>query len=166
MSLGKDPGGLATLRLIGPRIGRTASHSAQVGSLRMSPYAPPGTKPAKILLVDDDPELALALTPHLEGCGWAARYARDCEEALRLADDGFDLAVVDMMLPRLSGFQVVQHLRARFGPGVPILMTSEFDAPEHRAYASLVGVSSFLAKPFALDQFLGLLARLLACPAR
>jgi DNA-binding response OmpR family regulator len=161
MSLGKDPGGLATRRLIGPRIGRSPSHSAQVGSPRMSPPVPPGLKPATILLVDDDPELAVALTPHLEGCGWTVRYARDGAEALRLADDGFDLVVVDMMLPRLSGFQVVHHLRARFGPGVPIVMTSQFDAPEHRAYASLVGVTSFLAKPFALDELLRLLERLL-----
>jgi DNA-binding response OmpR family regulator len=128
----------------------------------MSPPKPPGTSPATILLVDDDPELALALTPHLEGCGWTVRYARDGAEALRLADDGFDLLVVDMMLPRLSGFQVVHHLRARFGPAVPVVMLSEFDASEHRAYAALVGVSSFVAKPFALEQFLELLAHLLA----
>lgn len=161
MSLGMDPGGLATLRPIGPRIGRTLSHSAQVGPQRMSSPVPPGTKPATILLVDDDPELAVALTPHLEGCGWTVRYARDGAEAVRLAADGFDLTVVDMMLPRLSGFQVVHQLRARFGPGVPIVMTSEFDAPEHRAYAALVGVSSFLAKPFALEQLLELLTHLL-----
>ncbi len=132
----------------------------------MSPPAPPpGTTPASILLVDDDPELAAALTPHLQGCGWVVRYARDGEEALRLADAGFDAAVVDMMLPRLSGFQVVQHLRARFGPGVPIVMLSEFDAPEHRGYASLVGVTSFLAKPFALNELIGLLTQLLASRA-
>jgi DNA-binding response OmpR family regulator len=131
----------------------------------MSSPTPPGTKPASILLVDDDPELAAALIPHLEGCGWTVRYARDGAEALRLADDGFDLLVVDMMLPRLSGFQVVHHLRARFGPGVPVVMLSEFDAPEHRAYAALVGVSSFVAKPFALEHFLELLAHLLAPPA-
>lgn len=165
MSLGTDPGGLAIRQRIGPRIGRTLSHSAQVGPLRMSPPKPPGTTPATILLVDDDPELALALTPHLEGCGWTVRYARDGAEALRLADDGFDLLVVDMMLPRLSGFQVVHHLRARFGPAVPVVMLSEFDASEHRAYAALVGVSSFVAKPFALEQFLELLAHLLARPA-
>jgi DNA-binding response OmpR family regulator len=127
----------------------------------MSPPAPPGSPPATILLVDDDPELAVALTPHLEGCGWRVRYARDGEEALRLADDGFDAAVVDMMLPRLSGFQVVHHLRARFGPTLPVLMVSEFDAPEHRAYADLVGVTHFLGKPFALDHFLAVLAALL-----
>jgi DNA-binding response OmpR family regulator len=131
-------------------------------------FAParPGSTPATILLVDDDPELAVALTPHLEACGWRVRYARDGEEALRLADDGFDAAVVDMMLPRLSGFQVVHHLRARFGPTLPVLMVSEFDAPEHRAYADLVGVSHFLGKPFALDHFLAVLSALLAQAAR
>ena len=71
----------------------------------------PSSGPVSILLVDDDPELALALTPHLEGCGWTVRYARDAADALRLANDGFDLMVVDMMLPRQSGFQVVHHLR-------------------------------------------------------
>ena len=127
--------------------------------------APPGTTPVTILLIDDDPELAVALTPHLEGCGWRVRYARDGEEAVRLADDPFDLAVVDMMLPRLSGFQVVHHLRARFGPALPIVMVSEFDAPEHRAYADLVGVTAFVGKPFAIDHLLGLLAHHLSKPA-
>lgn len=131
----------------------------------MSPPAPSGTPPASILLVDDDPELATALTPHLEGCGWRVRYARDGEAAVRLADDPFDLAIVDMMLPRLSGFQVVHHFRARFGPAVPIVMVSEFDAPEHRAYADLVGVTAFVGKPFAIEQLLGLLARFLSPPA-
>lgn len=124
----------------------------------MSPPSSLGSSPATILLVDDDPELAVALTPHLQGCGWRVQYARDGEEALRLADAGFDLAVVDMMLPRLSGFQVVHHLRARYGPMVPLFMVSEFDAPEHRAYADLVGITHFLAKPFALEQLIGLIS--------
>lgn len=132
----------------------------------MSPPSSPGNSPATILLVDDDPELAVALTPHLEANGWRVRYARDGEEALRLADDGFDLAVVDMMLPRLSGFQVVHHLRAKYGPTLPLVMVSEFDAPEHRAYADLVGITHFLAKPFALEQLIGLIALYLPPQAR
>lgn len=123
--------------------------------------APPAGPPATILLVDDDPDLSVALIPHLEACGWRVRYAADGEDALRQADLGFDLAVVEMMLPRLSGFQVVHFLRARFGPQRPVVMVSEFDAPEHRAYAELVGVSHFVAKPFALNHLLGVVAGLL-----
>jgi DNA-binding response OmpR family regulator len=114
-----------------------------------------------VLLVDDDPDLVAALTPHLEGCGWTVLAATDGDEALRLAEQGFAVAVVDMMLPRLSGFQVVHHLRARYGPLPTVIMVSEFDAPEHRAYADLVGVTHFLGKPFALDHLLGLIARVL-----
>lgn len=125
----------------------------------MSPTPPPGRPPATILLVDDDPELAAALTPHLEGCGWRVAYARDGDEAVRAT--GFDAVVIDMMLPHRSGFAVVQHLRAEFGDALPVLMTSAFDAPEHRAYASLVGVTVFVAKPFALNELLGLLGALL-----
>lgn len=128
----------------------------------MSSPAPPAAPPATILLVDDDPELAVALTPHLEACGWRVRYAADGEDALRQADMGFDIVIVDMMLPRLSGFQVVHFLRARFGPLRPVVMLSEFDAPEHRAYAELVGVTHFVAKPFALNHLLGVVATLLA----
>jgi DNA-binding response OmpR family regulator len=112
-------------------------------------------------LVDDDPDLVAALTPHLEGCGWRVLAATDGDEALRLAESGFGVAVVDMMLPRLSGFQVVHHLRARYGPLPTVVMVSEFDAPEHRAYADLVGVTHFLGKPFALDLLLSLIARTL-----
>jgi DNA-binding response OmpR family regulator len=129
----------------------------------VTPFAPqaPGPRPATVLLVDDDPDLVAALTPHLEGCGWRVLAATDGDEAVRLADQGFAVAVVDMMLPRLSGFQVVHHLRARYGPLPTVVMVSEFDAPEHRAYADLVGVTHFLGKPFALDHLLALIARVL-----
>ncbi len=153
---GLDPSGVLGGRPAGtPR--RSPTHYARVGSPPMPALAPP----AIILLVDDDPELAVALTPHLEACGWRVRYAADGEDALRQADLGFDLAVVDMMLPRLSGFQVVHFIRARFGPLRPVVMLSEFDAPEHRAYADLVGVTHFVAKPFALNHLLGVVAGLL-----
>ncbi|MCU0703913.1 MAG: response regulator [Fimbriiglobus sp.] len=106
-----------------------------------------------------------SLTPYLEAQGWRVRYAADGDSATRLADAGFDAAVVDMMLPRGGGFRLVHHLRARVSPAVPVIMVSEFDAPEHRAYAAIIGVTAFLPKPFALDHLLGLLGQLLARPS-
>lgn len=125
------------------------------------PQAPSSS--ARILLIEDDPELAAQLASHLRAHGMAVTILTEGGPGLTAArDEPYDAAVVDMLLPGASGFAVVQEVRAARGPHVPVVMTSEIDATEHREYAHLIGVDWFLAKPFSPDDLLSDLQVLLA----
>lgn len=137
--------------------GRFALPLPTVGSPDMSDVEDPSspTPPTRVLLVEDDAELAARLVAFLHAHGFEAAVATDGPAALaRVAAEPFDLVVLAMMLPGASGFRVVQAVRAAYDPGVPVVMTSANAAAEHREYAHLLGVNWFLAKPFADDDLL------------
>jgi DNA-binding response OmpR family regulator len=124
---------------------------------------PPTPSSARVLLVEDDSELADGLAAFLCAHGMTVSVAADGTDGLaRARAEEYDAAVIDMMLPGASGFAVVQTVRAARGPDVPVVMVSEIDAPEHREYAHLLGVNWFLPKPFTPDELLSDLQTLLA----
>ena len=118
----------------------------------------------KLLIVDDDNEIRNALRTVLERRGYRVLQASDGNMGLALAEtEAPDLVIVDMMMPRKSGFLVLEKLK-RGGEGPKVIMITANEGSRHRAYAELLGVDDYIRKPFALDKLLESVERL--CPAR
>jgi DNA-binding response OmpR family regulator len=73
-----------------------------------------------------------------------------------------DLVVVDMMMPRTSGFWVLEKLKQRPTPGPRVVMITANEGVKHRAYAEMLGVDDYLCKPFPVERLLESILRL--CP--
>lgn len=105
----------------------------------------------RILVVEDEAHLAEGLKFNLEAEGYVVDVAEDGESALeRLGGaHGFDAVVLDVMLPGISGFEVVADLRAR-GEFVPVLMLTAQARPEDVLHGFESGADDYLPKPFEL----------------
>ena len=103
----------------------------------------------RILVVDDDPGIVDIVCFALRADGFDVETAGDGERALELANRHlFDLMVLDLMLPRLSGTEVCRRLRAA-GNGVPIVMLTARDAEVDRVVGLEVGADDYVTKPFS-----------------
>src|SRR3982750_2218139 len=117
----------------------------------------------RILVVEDEAELALLIAQVLREEGYAAEMAGDGRSGLGRALTGdFDLLILDWMLPDRSGIQVVRGLRAA-EIGVPVLMLTARTQIEDRVEGLDAGADDYLPKPFA---FVELLARVRALARR
>ena len=124
-----------------------------------SPRTPNHTWRVRVLLVDDEERMVAALRRGLAAEGFVVESASDGMTGLRLAQhNDFDAVVLDVMLPRLSGYEVVRRLRAH-GNWVPVLMLSAKDGEYDQADALDDGADDYLIKPFS---FVVLLARIRA----
>ncbi len=113
----------------------------------------------KVLIVEDELVIADALSRGLSGEGFVVAVAADGEDGLWQATEfAFDVIILDVMLPRLSGYEVCRRLR-RAGSGVPILMLTAKDGEHDEADGLDIGADDYLTKPFS---FVVLLARLRA----
>lgn len=107
------------------------------------------TQPPSLLIVDDDRELGQMLTEYLSGEGFQVSVLRDGAEALeRLIDQPHpaDLVILDVMLPSLSGFEVLRRLRRNLS--VPVIMLTAHGADVDRIVGLELGADDYLAKPF------------------
>jgi DNA-binding response OmpR family regulator len=112
-----------------------------------------------MLVVEDEPRLAAALRRGLTAEGFVVDVAGDGQEGLNRARDGtYDAIVLDILLPRLSGYKLCERLRAE-GNWVPILMLSAKDGEYDQADGLDLGADDYLTKPFS---FIVLTARLRA----
>lgn len=108
----------------------------------------------RILLVEDDALLASGLLLALQRAHYVTEHVADGEAALRaLADNGFDLVVLDLGLPLLDGIGVIEAVRRR-GNAIPVLVLSARDATRDRIQALDLGADDYLVKPFDLDELL------------
>jgi DNA-binding response OmpR family regulator len=115
-----------------------------------------------ILLVDDDRELNDGLRSLLERSGHRVMQAFDGVEAKDLIDQRRpDLMVLDMMMPRLGGYPVLEYLQTVPGAPPVIMMTAK-EGAQHKVYAEYLGVIDYLNKPFAIPRFLESVTRGLA----
>ncbi len=115
----------------------------------------------KILIVEDEQHLADGLKFNIEAEGHVAEIAPDGEIALgRLGEDSFDAVVLDVMLPKVSGFDVAKTMRGR-GDYTPVLMLTARGRPEDVLQGFEAGTDDYLAKPFDLAIFLARLNGLL-----
>lgn len=113
----------------------------------------------QILLIEDEQKLAGAIAEGLKGNGYEVSVARSGEDGLKqLHDSSVDLMLVDLMLPRLSGLEVVREVR-RGGYRTPILILTSMESVDDRVRGLDAGADDYLVKPFAFSE---LLARLRA----
>ena len=120
-------------------------------------------KPKRILLVDDDAEIIEVMRYALEGKGYQVLIARDGNQGLAVVErDDPDLVILDMMMPKRSGFLVLEKLRRTRPVPVRIIMVTANEGSRHKAYAESLGVDDYIRKPFAMDKLLEAVERLLA----
>ena len=113
----------------------------------------------RLLVVDDEPRLTRALARGLGAEGFVVEVAADGLQGLEQARYGdYDVIVLDVMLPGLSGYEIVRQLRADDN-WVPVLMLSAKDGPHDQADGLDYGADDYLTKPFS---FVVLLARIRA----
>jgi DNA-binding response OmpR family regulator len=117
----------------------------------------------RVLLVDDDPEIIDALRYALNAKGIETLIARDGNQGLAMAErEDPDLVILDMMMPKRSGFLVLEKLRRTHPIPVRVIMITANEGSRHKAYAEMLGVDDYIRKPFGMDRLLDSVARLLA----
>ena len=128
------------------------------------PYADRVDRAPRLLLVEDDPELAAMLTDLLAGEGYAVELARDGQRALHLGlSREFDLLLLDRGLPAIEGLDLLARLRSR-GRYVPALVLSALGQPRDRVEGLDAGAEDYLGKPFDVEELLARLRVLLRRP--
>ena len=116
----------------------------------------------RILIVDDDAEISESVRFALQNKGYDVLVARDGNQGLALAErEDPDLVILDMMMPKRSGFLVLERLRRTRRVPVRIIMITANEGSRHKAYAEMLGVDDYIRKPFAMDRLLGSVERLL-----
>lgn len=107
-----------------------------------------------ILVVDDDQELSDGIRAVLENQGFRVLQARDGQQGKNLIyQQRPDLVILDMMMPRMGGYPVLEHFRdKRDAP--PIIMITANEGSRHKAYAEFLGVVEYIRKPFAMEKLL------------
>ncbi len=116
----------------------------------------------RILLVDDDAEIIESLRLALESKGYKIFVARDGNQGLALAErESPDLIILDMMMPKRSGFLVLERLRRQQSGPPRVIMITANEGSRHKAYAEMLGVDDYIRKPFAMDRLIDSVDRLL-----
>lgn len=108
----------------------------------------------RILIVEDDESISLGLRMNLEAEGYEVQLAADGEDGLALATGGgTDLVILDVMLPKMNGFEVVRQLRAKQAT-VPVIMLSARGAEMDKVMGLELGAEDYITKPFGLAELL------------
>ena len=115
-----------------------------------------------ILVVDDDQELSDGLRIVLERQGYKVLQARDGQQGKQMIyQHQPDLVILDMMMPRMGGYPVLEHFRGK-PDAPPIIMITANEGSRHKAYAEYLGVVDYIRKPFAMERLLEAVDRGLA----
>jgi two-component system alkaline phosphatase synthesis response regulator PhoP len=108
----------------------------------------------RILLIEDEPGIVLTLTDRLTGEGYSVESASDGESGLeRATRDAFDLLLLDLMLPRMSGFDVCKELRKR-GIETPVIMLTARGQVVDKVVGLKLGADDYVTKPFEMAELL------------
>jgi DNA-binding response OmpR family regulator len=117
----------------------------------------------QILLVDDDAEIIEAMRYALEAKGYGIHVAHDGNQGLALAErEDPDLVILDMMMPKRSGFLVLERLRRTRPVPVRVIMITANEGSRHKAYAEMLGVDDYIRKPFPMARLIDSVDRLLS----
>jgi DNA-binding response OmpR family regulator len=107
-----------------------------------------------ILIVDDDFELVEGLRLMLERQGYRILRASDGHQAKQaIYQQKPDLVILDMMMPRMGGYPVLEHFRGK-PDAPPIIMMTANEGSRHKAYAEYLGVIDYIRKPFAMERLM------------
>jgi two-component system, OmpR family, KDP operon response regulator KdpE len=111
-----------------------------------------GEKP-KILVVDDEPQIARVLKTSLSARGYAIRTASDGDEALQMIKSWTpDLVITDLRMPNMDGVELCRHLRAK--SGIPIIVLSVKNEERTKIEALDAGADDYVTKPFSVNELL------------
>lgn len=117
----------------------------------------------RVLLVDDDEEIAESMRYALEQAGFQVTVARNGNQGLAMIEAVEPrLLVLDMMMPKRSGFLVLEELRRQGLEGFRVIMVTGNEGHRHRQYAELLGVDEYLHKPFPMERLVEAARRLTA----
>ena len=117
---------------------------------------------ARILVVDDEPDVLLMLRMSLEDEGYDVVLAPDGQAGLeRMAEQRPDLVLLDLMMPVLDGWAVLERKR-RDGDDTPVLVLSAKSDPDDIDRALALGAVDYVGKPFDLDRLMALVASVLS----
>lgn len=106
----------------------------------------------RTLVIEDDPKLQKLLRRGLTEEGFSVDAAGDGEEGLFLAEsEAYDAIVLDLMIPKLPGFEVLKRLRAK-GRDVPVLILTARDGPQEKVTGLNLGADDYLTKPFSFEE--------------
>ena len=120
-----------------------------------------------ILVVDDSPTERHIMTQLLQGAGYEVSPAEGGDEGVERAKQiKPDLVIMDVVMPRMDGFDLTRNVRAdERTKRVPIIMITSRIADKHRNYAMEIGVNHYLGKPYQEEELLALIAGYAAVPA-
>lgn len=120
----------------------------------------------KVLIIEDDQIMAIALRDGLESEGFSTQVESDGPTGLRTAlEHEFDLVILDVMLPKLSGFDVCQQIRAS-GNQVPIIMLTARSLEVEKVQGLKLGADDYITKPFSLMELIARIEAVLHNPFR
>ncbi|MFT3921936.1 MAG: response regulator transcription factor [Myxococcales bacterium] len=116
------------------------------------PATAPG--PKRILVIEDDPSISLGLRINLGAEGYDVGVAEDGREGLdRALAEFWDVIILDVMLPKLNGYEVVKHLRS-LGHETPVLMLSAKSSETDKVMGLELGAEDYITKPFGIAEVL------------
>jgi two-component system OmpR family response regulator len=115
----------------------------------------------RVLVVEDDQQIASFVTKGLKQSGFAVDHVSDGEEGLQMAEfNPYDIMVIDIMLPGLDGFSVIERLRSK-GNTIPILVLSARGSLDDKLKGFQSGSDDYLTKPFSFSELQARLQALL-----
>ena len=101
----------------------------------------------KILVIEDDPEIIRLLSTRLKESGFRVLKAMNGVDALTIfKKEKPDLAIVDLILPIKSGFEVIEEIRIKMKSKMPLIVLSNLDQPQDREIALRLGVNEYIVK--------------------
>jgi DNA-binding response OmpR family regulator len=114
-----------------------------------------------VLIVDDDRELVDGLRMMLERQGYKVIQAHDGHQGKQaIYGQRPDLVILDMMMPRMGGYPLLEHFRDK-KDAPPIIMITANEGSRHKAYAEYLGVVDYIRKPFAMERLMEVVNRTL-----
>jgi DNA-binding response OmpR family regulator len=122
-------------------------------------------RPPRILIVDDDPQVADPVRFAFEGLGYEVVHMPNGTMGVNTLEEFQpDLMILDMMMPGQSGFLVLEHIRRTKQDRIRIIMVTANEGSRHENYARMLGVDEYILKPFALDRLMDKVRELLEKP--
>ena len=107
----------------------------------------------KILVVDDDLISLKAVEKYLTGDGHTITTSVDGYEALKILEkEKYDLLIADIAMPRLSGFELLKHIKTNVDGSIPVILISAFQQSSIISNAFKLGANNFMNKPLNMDE--------------
>ena len=119
-------------------------------------------RPLKVLVVDDSVSIRQVVSGLMESQGWKSQTAKDGMEALeRMSEDTPDLILLDLEMPRMNGYELMNALQAQpHLQNIPVIVLTSRTAAKHREKANALGAKGFVVKPYDEHELINLVVRL------